>query len=583
MSLSEHLEALRATLLRGGLWLVVGFVGCFTVSDHLLRIVTGPHRRTMEALGEPIELNVLRYQDPFLAHLKLAIVGGLFLGLPVLVWHLWRFVAVGLYARERRTVRVVAPLVTGCFVLGVLFGYFVLVPIGLRFLAVYGDRSALVNRINLGDYLSLFLTLTLALGLVFQLPLIMWSLTRLGIVRAAQYARVRKYAIFGAVIVAAILTPPDVITQLLMAGPLVILFEVGILITGGWEHTLFRGRFLIVGVGLLLVVGGYLGWDLFRVDRALSRLEPTELTWTGGGDRPYEPRATGAARDLLELGDRALRPVVAAAQHRPELVPLAVELATRVQEATGVRDFLRETALDQRDFVRDRAALALGAAGDPEDTELLELLRTDRDRAVAVSAATMLLRRHLHTGAFSLIRTLETGPRALREAALQALVEARGGDAGSIEGWHRWYRGTWGGQLLGSHEAILDLLARDPEEPAIPVDLPRQIPEDLARQLLGSADPHVRFRAARRAPPALLQRLAGDPDPTVRLEAGRSLVAHRDRAGIPILINLVGIRPAIVSRLATRILQELSGLELAEERANWEAWWQEHRATFTFR
>ena len=120
------------------------------------------------------------------------------------------------------------PISLVLFVFGAIFGYFVLIPFGLYFLGGYGNPGAVSIMFTLSEYFSLFITLTFALGVVFQLPLIMVALSLIGIVTSETFTSKRKYFILAAFVFGAVLTPPDPITQLLMAGPILVLFEVGI-------------------------------------------------------------------------------------------------------------------------------------------------------------------------------------------------------------------------------------------------------------------------------------------------------------------------------------------------------------------
>lgn len=166
-----------------------------------------------------------RYPEAFLTGLKAAFVLALLLGAPWTLFQGWSFVAAGLYPHERRYVRLFLPTSVGLFAAGTLFGYFILIPYGLAFL---GGMASVPTMITLGEYFSLFLTLTFALGVVFQLPLLMMSLTLLGIVPARTYAEKRRFFILGAFVFGALLTPPDPWTQAMMAVPILVLFEFGL-------------------------------------------------------------------------------------------------------------------------------------------------------------------------------------------------------------------------------------------------------------------------------------------------------------------------------------------------------------------
>lgn len=175
-------------------------------------------------------LTTLRYQEGFIAYLKLCLIVGAILAAPFFLYELWRFVAEGLRDSERQAVRLYLPLSLVMFVLGVAFGFLVLVPLGLSYLAGYADPELVQTGITLDAYLSLVAILTLLLGLLFELPLGMALAARLGFTSAKGFAAWRKYFVLTAFIVAGILTPPDPVTQLLMAAPLLGLYELGIVI-----------------------------------------------------------------------------------------------------------------------------------------------------------------------------------------------------------------------------------------------------------------------------------------------------------------------------------------------------------------
>ncbi len=176
------------------------------------------------------KLRVLRYPESFLSHFKVALILAIFFASPLAGRELWSFVAAGLYAHESRYVVIFAPASFFLFVGGALFGYFILIPIGLSYMATYGDPSYLALGITLSDYLSLFILLTVFLGLVFQLPLILLFLGKIGLVDPPRLRKGRRYLILLAFVLSAVLTPPDPITQVLMAVPMVLLYEIGIVL-----------------------------------------------------------------------------------------------------------------------------------------------------------------------------------------------------------------------------------------------------------------------------------------------------------------------------------------------------------------
>jgi len=196
--------------------------------DVELAAVGGSTARLRHYDREKTPLRLLGYTEAFISHLKVAFLCGLLLGLPWITFELWQFIAAGLYRHERTAVGPFLPASIAGLVLGGAFAYWVLIPIGLTYLGSYGDPELLLPEFTLTRYLSLVFSLLIGMGLVFQLPLVMVFLARTGIVSPEQYRSHRKFSIMGAVVLGAVLTPPDVVSQLLTAIPLIVLYELGI-------------------------------------------------------------------------------------------------------------------------------------------------------------------------------------------------------------------------------------------------------------------------------------------------------------------------------------------------------------------
>jgi sec-independent protein translocase protein TatC len=218
MPLTAHLEELRSRLIRSLLALVVGFGLCYAFSDRLLEVLWRPVGR---------ELVFIAPTEAFFAHLKVAFLAGLIVAWPYICYQIWAFVSPGLYQQERRYT---LPFVVGgtiMFLLGGVFVYTLILPYGMAFLLGYGGAQ-LLPMISVGAYVSFSVRLFIAFGAIFQLPLVVVLLTKLGILTPQMLSKNRKYVIVVSFLVAAILTPPDVFTQVLMAVPLLALFEVSI-------------------------------------------------------------------------------------------------------------------------------------------------------------------------------------------------------------------------------------------------------------------------------------------------------------------------------------------------------------------
>lgn len=165
----------------------------------------------------------------FMFYMKVCFYAALFLGGPYVLWQLWAFVAAGLYRKEKRVVYLYAPFSMLLFLAGVVFGYFYMVPYAMYFLAEMGiDQFQYDLRLEL--YLDFFTNLSLGLGVVFQLPILMLVLSRVGLVEPSVYGKYRGHFLVASLIFAAILTPPDPYTQIMMAGPMAVLYELGIVL-----------------------------------------------------------------------------------------------------------------------------------------------------------------------------------------------------------------------------------------------------------------------------------------------------------------------------------------------------------------
>jgi len=177
------------------------------------------------------QLQVLAPADPFVGFMKISLISGLIISSPWVFYQLWMFVAAGLYAHERRYVRIAVPFSTALFVIGALFFLFVVAPISLRFFLGFGDLIGVSSNWTFQKYISFVTMLMLVFGLGFQTPIAIFVLNRTGLVSIESLKRSRKYVIIVMFALAAVATPPDVISQVTLALPLYILFELGILLS----------------------------------------------------------------------------------------------------------------------------------------------------------------------------------------------------------------------------------------------------------------------------------------------------------------------------------------------------------------
>ncbi len=232
LTLGEHLEELRSRVIRSLLCVAVGFTLCYAYIEELMDVVLRPYRAAMTSIHStgtrPL---ALRPAEGFMNYLKIAFIGGLFLAGPLILYQMWKFISAGLYKTERRAVLAYLPLSIILFVVGCIFGYVYLVPTALEFLVAVGQKT-IETHLTIGDYLDFFFLFTLLTGVSFELPMIMTFFAKIGMVTPQAYRRQWKAAILLAFVLAAILTPsPDPVTQTILAVPLYILYEGGILLS----------------------------------------------------------------------------------------------------------------------------------------------------------------------------------------------------------------------------------------------------------------------------------------------------------------------------------------------------------------
>lgn len=219
MSFFDHLAELRQRIIWSVVAVGVGFLATFYFSEQIIQFLARPL---------PGKLAQLTPTEVFWVNMKVAMIAGLFLALPVVLYQVWAFVSPGLLPHERRYALPFVLIGTLFFGIGAAFALRVVVPFAIKFLMSYKTQDV-VQVISIGSYVDFVLKFTLAFGLVFELPLAITLAARMGVVTPQFLAKHRKYAILINFVLAAILTPtPDVFNQSLMAGPLIILYEVGI-------------------------------------------------------------------------------------------------------------------------------------------------------------------------------------------------------------------------------------------------------------------------------------------------------------------------------------------------------------------
>jgi sec-independent protein translocase protein TatC len=228
MSLTDHLLELRTRLTRSLIVLGIGFAFCYYFKDAIFDIITRP---LTHVLPQKSYLIYTGLTEAFFTYMKVSFFAALIITSPFILYQIWKFIAPGLLPKEKQYVVPFVISSSVLFVGGVLFGYFVALPPAFEFFVSFNNQY-LQAMLSFKDYLSLFVTFLLGFGLSFELPIFIFFLTKLGIVNPQILSKQRRYAILVIFIVAAILTPsPDALSQILMAIPLMFLYEVSIFVS----------------------------------------------------------------------------------------------------------------------------------------------------------------------------------------------------------------------------------------------------------------------------------------------------------------------------------------------------------------
>jgi sec-independent protein translocase protein TatC len=235
MPFLAHLEELRWTLIKSGAGVLVAIVVCSFFSEWIVdRVLIGPTRPGFFMYGvlglEPESLELLNrtITGQFFADIGTIVVVGLIAGSPVVVFYLWRFIEPALYPSEKKGMRFSAVFATFFFLLGAAFGYLILTPLALQFFAQYTLSEQIINQFDIMTYFSMVTFWTLGTGLLFELPVVVYFLAKVGILTPDAMRTYRKYALIAVLAVAAFLTPPDPISQIIVAVPLLGLYELSI-------------------------------------------------------------------------------------------------------------------------------------------------------------------------------------------------------------------------------------------------------------------------------------------------------------------------------------------------------------------
>lgn len=225
MPLTQHLEELRWRIIRASIAVGIAFVACYNFAELLFDFLTRP------LLGnpKPVELIGTGVTEAFFTKLKVSLIAAVFLASPVIFYQAWKFVAPGLYDQEKRYARPFVLAATFFFVLGATFCYWIVFPIGFAFFVQEYGTIGVQPALRISEYLSFSARMLLAFGITFELPVVTFFLARIGTITHRTLLGYARYAVLGIFILAAVLTPgPDIASQMLMAGPLLVLYGVSI-------------------------------------------------------------------------------------------------------------------------------------------------------------------------------------------------------------------------------------------------------------------------------------------------------------------------------------------------------------------
>lgn len=229
----EHLEELRLRLIRCFIAIIVGFIVCYSTKDYIFKVLVAPLIRALP--GEHAQhLIYTAPQEAFLVYMKMAFVSGILLAMPFIIFEFWRFVAPGLYEHEKKYLLPIVFVSVIFFATGVSFGYFVALPFGFQFFTSFASEYV-APLISTKEFLSFTLKLLFSFGLIFELPVVVFFLAKLGIIQSGMLKRYRRFAVLIIFIVAAIITPPDAFSQIIAAIPLLILYEMSVWIAHFFE------------------------------------------------------------------------------------------------------------------------------------------------------------------------------------------------------------------------------------------------------------------------------------------------------------------------------------------------------------
>lgn len=249
MTFLQHLEELRWHIIRSIVAVAVGAVVAFILKDfifnHIILAPKSPDFITNRLLcrladvvntpalcinQEPLDLISIKMSGQFTTHINISLIAGVVLAFPYIFWEFWSFFRPALYDKERKYARGAVTAASFLFLTGILFGYYIISPLSINFLATYRVSEIVHNQINITSYIGSVTSVALSAGVTFELPIVVFFLARIGVITPEFMRKYRRHAIVVVLIIAAIITPPDVFSQTLVSIPLILLYEVSIFI-----------------------------------------------------------------------------------------------------------------------------------------------------------------------------------------------------------------------------------------------------------------------------------------------------------------------------------------------------------------
>jgi sec-independent protein translocase protein TatC len=249
MTFLQHLEELRWHIIRSIAAIVVGAIAAFIfkniIFDTILLAPKNPDFITNRLLcrfadlvhapalcinQQPLQLISIKMSGQFTTHINISIVSGIILAFPYIFWEFWNFFRPALYEKERKYARGAVSIASLLFLTGILFGYFIISPLSINFLGSYHVSQTVQNQININSYIGSVTSVVLSAGITFELPIVVFFLARIGVLTPEFMRKYRRHAIIIILVLAAIITPPDVFSCILVTLPLALLYEVSIFI-----------------------------------------------------------------------------------------------------------------------------------------------------------------------------------------------------------------------------------------------------------------------------------------------------------------------------------------------------------------